>query len=192
MQKAWTCGFSRVLTVRQPRQGYTLFELVLVLTLLVIIGAISYPAIDAMLADHRLTAARDTVRARLADIRGRAMKEGRPYKFSFIENSGKFKIEPEDSSAASSGDDRPLTLEGDLPEQVIFCKSEIALLGEATPSPASSYETAAIYLGDGTCRDDVSNLLFFGLPGARATGLQVRPLTGAVSNVEPGKQEEQP
>ena len=62
--------------------------------------------------------------ARWADIRGRAMREGRPYKFSIIANTGQYKIEPEDASDPSDTDDDPLIFEGELPSKVIFTKDQ--------------------------------------------------------------------
>src|ERR1700704_5905928 len=95
------------------RSGFTLFEMMLVMMVLLVAAAITIPAIDAMMSDGRVKADRDMVRARWADIRGRAMKEGRPYKFSIIDQTGKFKIEPEDGNAASDSDDPPLIFEGE-------------------------------------------------------------------------------
>ena len=65
------------------------------MAVILVAAAISIPAIDAMMSDGRLKGARDMVQARWADIRGRAMQEGRPYKFSVMYGTGKFKIEPE-------------------------------------------------------------------------------------------------
>ncbi len=115
------------------RAGFTLFELMLVMAIILVAAAITIPAIDAMMSDGSLKAARDMVRARWADIRGRAMKEGRPYKFSTIDQSKKFKIEPEDSNAPSDSDEPPIIYEGELPGDIVFTKAphyhRLGLLG---------------------------------------------------------------
>jgi prepilin-type N-terminal cleavage/methylation domain-containing protein len=159
--------------------GFTLFELMLVMMIILVAAAVSIPAIDAMMGDSRVKAARDLVRARWADIRGRAILEGRPYKFSIIENTGKFRIEPEDGNTPSDDGDDPLIAEEELPGQVPFVKDQ-ASAGAA--SGAGDYETLAVYLPDGTARDDVQ--IMFGKQGGRLIGLQLRALTGAVTMVE--------
>jgi prepilin-type N-terminal cleavage/methylation domain-containing protein len=169
------------------RAGFTLFELMLVMMLILIAAALSIPAIDAMMADGRVKAARDMVRARWADIRGRAMKEGRPYKFLVISNTGKFKIEPEDPNAPSDTDEDPLVLEGELPETVLFHLDA----GGAAPTAGSDYQALAVYLADGTARDDVQ--IMFGtadVPGK--IGLQLRALTGAVTAIDPAPPQKEP
>ena len=166
--------------VTQKRVGYTLLELVLVMTIILITASLAIPAIQGMMTDTRQKAARDMVRARWADIRGQAMKEGRPYKFSVIDGTGKFKIEPEDSDAPSDSDEPPLIVEGELPEEVLFA------MDQSSTGPGdgggSDYQVVAVYLADGTARDDVT--IMFGKKGAQPIGLQLRALTGAVTMVD--------
>jgi prepilin-type N-terminal cleavage/methylation domain-containing protein len=166
--------------VASPRAGFTLFELMLVMAVVLVAAAISIPAIDAMMADGQIKAARDMVRARWADIRGRAMREGRPYKFSIIENTCRFKIEPEDISDPSDTDDGDMTFEGELPPQILFTKDQSGV--GAAGGAGGDYETLAVYLPDGTARDDVQVL--FGKQGSRPIGLYLRALTGAVTMVD--------
>jgi Tfp pilus assembly protein FimT len=165
------------------RCGYTLFELVLVMTLVVVAASLTFPLAESLLTPNRIGAASDTIRAQWAEMRGRAMSEGRAYRFLVIDNSGKFKIEPEDNDP-NSDTSQGWTCEGELPENVIFVKDESTLLGAASlPVPASDYELVAVYLPDGTARDNV--LLSFGVAGIRPLTLQIRSLTGAVSIIDP-------
>src|SRR5258708_432768 len=123
----------------------------LVMAVILVTGAIAVPVIDSMMADGRVKAARDMVRGSWADIRGRAMKEGRPYKFSIMENTGKFRIEPEDGTGPSDDGDDALVFEGELPPLVLFTKDASG----ASANAGGGYETMAVYLPDGTARDDV-------------------------------------
>ena len=111
------------------------------------------------------------------------MKEGRPYKFSVIYQTGQFKVEPEDPSAASDADDltsdKGFTVEGELPTGILFAKDD-GSVGKA--GGGSNYEPLAVFLEDGTARDDVR--IMFGKEGNQPIGLQVRALTGTVSMVE--------
>src|SRR5437868_13108945 len=109
------------------------------MAIVLVAAALAIPAMDAMMADSRVKAARDMVRARWADIRGRAMREGRPYKFSIIANTGQYKIEPEDASDPSDTDDDPLIFEGELPCKVIFTMDQSSV--GAAGAGGGDYET---------------------------------------------------
>jgi prepilin-type N-terminal cleavage/methylation domain-containing protein len=184
--RPWACLLQGGYCVAR-RDGFTLFELMLVMMLILIAAALSIPAIDAMMADGRVKAARDMVRARWADIRGRAMKEGRPYQFSIISGTAKFKIEPEDPNAPSDTDEAPLILEGELPEHVLFNLDA----GGTGSSAGSDYQTLAVYLADGTARDDVQ--IMFGRADAPGSiGLHLRALTGAVTAIDPAPPQKGP
>jgi prepilin-type N-terminal cleavage/methylation domain-containing protein len=170
--------------VSSARSGFTLLELLLVMAILLVVMAIGVPAIDSMMASGNVKAARDMVRARWADMRGRAMKEGRPYVFSVMYNTGKFMIAPEDPNEASdSGDDPSIDYEGELPPNVLFAKADGA--ASAAPSGGTGYEPLAVYLADGTARDDVQ--IMFGNGSSQSIGLQIRSLTGQVTMVDPPK-----
>lgn len=81
----------------KSRSSFTLMEMVLVLAILVVLGALTYPALDGMYADYRVEAAADQVRARWADARSQAVNEGRAYRFAVIRNKGNFRLAPEGS-----------------------------------------------------------------------------------------------
>ncbi|MBI3821051.1 MAG: prepilin-type N-terminal cleavage/methylation domain-containing protein [Planctomycetes bacterium] len=52
-------------TRRSTRAGYTLVEIIVVMTLIVIIAAISVPVVRTMMTDTRITAGADALRRRL-------------------------------------------------------------------------------------------------------------------------------
>src|SRR6516225_4148084 len=77
------------------RRGYTLLELMLVMAVMLMVGAMTVPMLyDSLYGDIKVTAAADKVRARWADCRWQAIEQGRPYRFAVIPNTGKFRIEP--------------------------------------------------------------------------------------------------
>jgi prepilin-type N-terminal cleavage/methylation domain-containing protein len=79
------------------RRGYTLFEVILVMAIMVIVASLASTVMfESMYGTVRVTAAADMVRARWSDARHQAVEHGRPYRFAVIPNSGKFKIEPYD------------------------------------------------------------------------------------------------
>ncbi len=171
--------------VAKSRPGYTLMELLLVMAIIIVTGALSVPAWESMMSDTRVKAARDIVQARLADIRGQAMKEGRPYILAVMNKTGKFKVGPEDENMNSEADEgeQPLRIEGELPETVLFSLDNSSVSNSASGS--GGYQTIAVFLPDGTARDDVS--VMFGKEGGHSIGVQVRALTGAVTMVDDSK-----
>ncbi|MCS7045933.1 MAG: prepilin-type N-terminal cleavage/methylation domain-containing protein [Gemmataceae bacterium] len=174
------------------RGGFTLLELMLVMAVMIIALSMAFPVFDALLASSRERAARDLVRARWAEMRARALEEGRPYRFAVTENTGKFRVAPDDEaywSGRSTGDgvdDRPLIVEGELPQGILFTRDERAFAElTAAPPPGPEWgETIAVYLPDGTARGDA--VIYFGKAGQRAIGLHLRGLTGAVTPIDPG------
>src|SRR4051794_15075176 len=111
------------------RHGFTLLEVLLVVAVIVILGAMAYPSIEAMYGDVRLSAAADQVRARWADARTKAIEDGRPYRFA-TQPDGQFRIAPDapefwsggggTPADASDADTPPLVLEDSLPKGVSF------------------------------------------------------------------------
>jgi prepilin-type N-terminal cleavage/methylation domain-containing protein len=166
--------------VRRIRNGFTLLELMLVMVIIVVAASLSLPAMESMMADGRLKAARDMVRARWADIRGLAMREGRPYKFSVIQQTGKFRIEPEDINAPSDTNDPATILEDELPPTILFNNQSSG--SNSGGASSGGYECLVVYLENGTARDDVQ--IMFGKEGTRPIGLQLRALTGAVTLID--------
>jgi hypothetical protein len=68
-------------------------ELMLVLALLVIVGALVFPAFERPFASQRLHSAADMVKAEWMRTRVRAMTTGLPHAFRFQPESGYFQIE---------------------------------------------------------------------------------------------------
>jgi prepilin-type N-terminal cleavage/methylation domain-containing protein len=158
------------------RAGYTLMELVLVMSLLVIAAMLSIPVVESMLRPGRVAAAKDQVRSICADLRGKAMLEGRPYRFSVMDGTGKYRIEPDDLP-----EEKGFEQEEELPELVYFASDAAALQNSDMGAAAggSGWRTIAVFQPDGTALDDAS--IIFGLQGQAATTLHLRALTGAIT-----------
>src|SRR6516164_8495476 len=95
--------------MRIPRSGFTLFELVLVMVLLVIVGALSYPSLSSMYGGFKVTAAADEVRSAWAQARAHAINEGTPYRFAVVPGKGNYRIAPDVESywAGQGGQQAP-------------------------------------------------------------------------------------
>ncbi len=89
-------------------RGYTLMEMLLVLALLVVIAALSAPALRGVMQRATLTAAGDTVRVEFARAHVKAMKTGRIQVFRFEQGGRRYRVQP-----FVAGDDE---LETNLPD----------------------------------------------------------------------------
>ena len=85
---------SRDQASRHRRCGFSLLELMLVMGLLVVIAAITYPAVSAPLDNNRLRYSTDLIRACWSRARNKAMESGRTYVFRCQPASDSYVIEP--------------------------------------------------------------------------------------------------
>ncbi len=194
---ATTPASSRVRACRCARRGYTLFEMVLVLAVLVILAAVAVPSLEAMYGNFRLSAAADMVRANWAAARAHAVEEGRPYRFAVVPNHGNFRVAPDsanfwsggDVPASSGGPDAPLVLEDVLPKGVRFTTPDALQSGTVDQSGDSALPTGSVdssqwsrtvtFLPDGTSLEDVE--MGFHTRGGQPLILRLRALTGVVT-----------
>lgn len=165
------------------RRGYTLFELMLVMSLILAAAALTVPLVDSLLLPNRVQSAADLVKGKWVEVRGRAMVEGRPYRFLVKENTGAFRIEPEDE-AAFLDEGTPLVQQGELPENVLFVRDPGTLQAEVLPDPGTDWQSVVVFLPDGTASEDVA--LAVGTKGVRGTLLRIRAVTATISQVDPG------
>jgi prepilin-type N-terminal cleavage/methylation domain-containing protein len=178
----------------QPRTGFTLVELVLVLAIIVIFSAIVYPSVDYLYGTHQMTRAADMVRAAWAEARAHAIDEGRPYRFAIVPNKGNYRVAPHapefwssEAPPALVDPDHPhLILSDALPKGLRFNAEDTLTAPTAGPSslpaaqvPIAAWSSKAIFLPDGTAKSDVE--IIFGAKGTRELHLRLRALTGAVT-----------
>ena len=93
------------MTVRSPRAGYTLVEMVLVLAIIVLLAAITYPSLNGMYADLKVQAAADEVRAQCVTARTQAVNEGRPYAFAVMPGGDRSRVAPVDLTTGGAASD---------------------------------------------------------------------------------------
>ena len=186
------------------RSGYTLLEIVLVLTLLVVLIGLAAPSMQNIYSDLRIEAAADAVRSAWADARTRAVNEGRPYRFSLLEGYGNYRVAPDTSefwsgsetTPASESSPPPLVLDGTLPKGARFHSMEAMQNGPDSGNGSdssmaagsidpASWSMTLLFLPDGTVRSELE-LIQIGLraPGTRPLVVRMRTLTG-VARVEP-------
>ena len=185
---------SSPLRAYRSRKGFTLFELILVLALLVVVCAAIYPNLEAMYGDSKITSSGDMVRAAWAEAQSLAINEGRAYRFSVQPYTGNYRVAP-DNSGWSGGDSGPRdasssVVEKTLDKGVRFAAPETSNSagldqGNNSPAPASStdsgsWTTVVTFLPDGTARENAS--IIISARGARQLELRIRGLTGVITS----------
>lgn len=165
------------------KRGYTVMEVLLVIAILVILGAISVPTISAFRGNTRIKAAADAVRGRMSEARMKAIEDGQSYRLAISADGRRLRVAPDTAEAmdqaagevASSGG---LIREDDLPEQVI---AELLMDEETFVSEdANGWRRIATFLPDGTCKEDVVHLLLQET-GVNPLLVRLRGLTGTTS-----------
>jgi prepilin-type N-terminal cleavage/methylation domain-containing protein len=177
------------------RRAFTLMEVVLVMAIMVIFAAISYPAFDAMYAGTRLEGASDSVRAAWSEAQAHAVNESRPYKFAVVPGKGNFRVAPdsnefwsgEGGTAMSDPENPAYILEGSLPGGIAFpdengnvpnVSADQSSLPQGSVSIGQWVPTAT-FLSDNTVQDDVEITLRY--HGTRPITLRLRALTGTTT-----------
>jgi prepilin-type N-terminal cleavage/methylation domain-containing protein len=177
------------------RRGYTLLELLLVMAILVVMGALAFPALDTYYANFKVTAAADAVKGAWAEARERAIQDGIAYRFSLVPGTRHFRIAPDraDYWTGSRPDpddpsNPPLILERSLPKNVVFNVNggdnsaptaptdNRSSSSEDDPVDPSQYVTVTVFLPVGTAQNDVE--LRLETKGASPLTLRLRALTG--------------
>jgi len=174
-------------------------ELMLVVAVIVMVSALAVPSLDSMYGYYKLNAAVDSVQAAWAIGRYHAIEEGVPYRFSVLPGQGNYRLAPDSGDywsggtpAAADPDNPPAVFDDALPKGVTFSMggngpAAAAGSGDQTSMPvgqvdSGSWSTVAVFMPDGTARDDVE--IFFQVKGARPTSIYLRALTGAVKTIE--------
>ncbi len=179
--------------MHRARPAYTLLELFLVMALILMLGALAIPSVDAMYGNVRLRAASDQVRSVLLQARGHAMDEGRAYRFAVVPGRGNYRVAPDSVDYWAGGEappgldpnNPPLVLEDTLPRGIPFVLGDSQVTaGRDTNAPSggvdpSSWVPVVTFLPDGTASDDKQITLQ--LSGNRPVVLRLRALTGGVT-----------
>lgn len=176
------------------RRGYTLFEMVIVCTLMLIIAGLSIPSIESMYSDSKMQAAVDQVRSAWAGMRSHAISEGQPYRFSVSAGGGDFRAAPDRPEYWGAGDpptptdanNPPLVIQGSLPRGINFTTGDavdpsLSDSSAATNAGGSSWSTVAVFLPDGTAQEDLEIVFRSRDAGASPISLRLRALTGGVT-----------
>ncbi len=156
------------------RNGFTLLEILLVMSLIVIGATLAFPIYDEFFDPHNLDVGVSKAWMELTETRSLAMSESTAYRFSIKENTGEFRIEPDDPADT----EEQIVSEGTLPKQCLFVQSTEAVPSE-NPTPGSEWQTVVVFLPDGSARQ--GGELLIGVKGLTPARIRIRDLTGSLS-----------
>ncbi len=111
------------------RHALTLFEILLVLVLLVIVGSLTMPLFEGGFASVRLRRSTDQVLSAWSEVRAQAIETGNIYQFRFQPQTGNYRTEPWYSEETPPPAEEATNSAPDivLPEQVVFAEGDIAV-----------------------------------------------------------------
>lgn len=113
-----------------PRRAFTLVEMMLVLALMVVLGALAYPELRGPIARQRLVSAAETIRAAWNNARSDAMMTGEIHLFRYEPDTGNYAVQrwvnadTSNSSGPSAGSTTASDEQLSLPEEVRFLSGE--------------------------------------------------------------------
>jgi Tfp pilus assembly protein FimT len=175
--------------------GLTLFEVLLVLAILVIMGSFTWPILRGTISREKLRSAAYQVRTAWARARIDAMNTGRVQRFTYDPQSGVYRVE----SGASDSDEEFYSSEQELPDQRPRIYEETLPEGvrfAALNAADDSRDTTTQQLpgGFGTTQETACRPLFFYPDGTTSTAqvtlgntegrgivISMRGLTGVVN-----------
>lgn len=159
--------------IQSRLSGLTLVEVILVLSLLVIIGAVSVPVLEGTFTRSRLHHGGDLLRAAWARARLAATQEGQTYAFRFLPQESEYQILPlgrlaEADAALPAAEDTSETEDEEatwqsadsLPSGVVFAASQVSAAPQLASGPVSdaTWSLPILFHPDGSTSDAVVTL----------------------------------
>jgi prepilin-type N-terminal cleavage/methylation domain-containing protein len=143
------------MTKFDSRRGYTLFELIVVMAILILLAAVLLPTVAMFRGDSRPRAGTDAIRAELAAARARAKDEGKPYRIAISKDGKRLRRAPDDAQFADANAFE--YAEGSQPavdypfEDTITAAVVAEQDADSNTADSSGWVTIAIVRPDGTC-----------------------------------------
>jgi prepilin-type N-terminal cleavage/methylation domain-containing protein len=164
------------------RRGFTLLEMVAVLAVLIILGAVLIPTLSGVRGDTRSKAGADSVRSFMAEARAKAMEDGTPYRLSVSPDGRSLRIAVENGTMGMGmieDDGTGFSREDQLPDGVT-AKLITDENDDAATTDETGWNRVATFLADGTCREDTVEVVV-SETGVVPFIVRLRGLTGVVT-----------
>jgi Tfp pilus assembly protein FimT len=164
----------------QRRAGYTLLELIVVLAVVILLGAIVLPTLFGTQGNTRVKAAADDCTSSISMARSHAIDEGRNYKLSVSSDGTKIRVSPDDPAALDASTDpdlpKPYVSEKTLEPGVTI--KPIITGSESSMSDTDGWIRLATFQQDGTCKEAYDPDFEIAEVGVTSLIVQIRALTG--------------
>jgi prepilin-type N-terminal cleavage/methylation domain-containing protein len=180
--------------LQRSRRGFTIFEMLLVLAVIVMILGLAWPMLERFHSEYRLRQGGQLVQSKLAAARVHAIDTGYPYEFRYEPGGQRFLVLPHDRQALfaqqNPGTHGPARIAGKLPAPQAEFDSTVAGAGQTIPAEwltgiaaadgyaGASWSSPILFYPDGTAAQ--ASLTIRDKKSQHIT-VSVRPLTGAVS-----------
>jgi prepilin-type N-terminal cleavage/methylation domain-containing protein len=179
----------------RARRGYTLFEVLLVLAVLLIVVGLAWSSLADIYKYQQLASAAQDVRSQLTAARAQAIESGAILQFVYEPGGRAYSVLPlEQVSEAAT---QQPTIDGDLPERIRFEFPGADTTLNASTAPTSDGLTIVVdnnsaaapilFAPDGTASDSAFDILD---DEGRFVRVSVRGLTAAVSVTSPSQEGE--
>ena len=140
-----------------PRPGFTILELLIVLAVLILLAAVTLPSFVGLKGNVHQRAAADLVNARIADARGRAIEFGVPFRLAVSPDGTRIRLARDVPEFAELPVDNPpggdsRSSEDTLQNATVMVEPHPEL--GPPPSDAGGWVTIATFTPDGVCLED--------------------------------------
>lgn len=182
--------------MNRTRPGYTILELLVVLALLVIVGAVIIPSLTGFEGNNKQRAAADVVRMRLAEARAKAMERGVPFRVAVNNDKTRLRVAPDGDAFASytANSDGQAGFDSALTEDAIdgaTLEVELEEGDERIPDSAG-WLTVATMRPDGSSKEARPTTVSVRQGAFPPILVQVRGLTGQARTINTKKSEGRP
>ena len=169
MKRILPAAAARPQRAHGSRRGFTLIEVLIVMAILVLIAAATWPAIQKPLMRRQVQQAADSVRTKLFHARIGAMRSSHVYSFQYQPGSGSYRVSPQDqaSTGQQAGDDSnasadPLSADGEhQPSEDYNLPDGVRFMADDSPDPDVAESTSATVAQNGDGGNGWSEPVFF-------------------------------
>lgn len=172
------------------RAGYTLLEMVAVLAVLLIIGAVAVPTFSGFFGNTKQRAASDIIRTRLAEARAKAMERGTPFRVAINSDKTRIRVAPDTAEFSSTTADDPPAYDSTVTEDKLE-EVTVELVqeeGDDRTTDSGGWLTVATMRPDGSCKEAKTVTLTVKQSTFAPIQIQVRGLTGQARTISGPKQ----
>jgi len=177
------------------RAGYTLLEMLCVITIILVLGALILPTLRGMFQDSRVKAAADMCLSRVSMARGYAIDQGRAFVFDVSPDGRQIRVIGDDSDPALQAEQTdakpPAPLQDTLPDEVTLKPLQSQGNNTSNAKAADGWTRLATFLPDGTCRETYA-AFELNEPGVTTTTVEIRGLTGSANVMPPANKKGSP